>query len=437
MRARSKYVWMALLLVLPAAFWIASLAVSKQLPLFIDSQIAIGAGARLYHHGHLAETCMIHGLINPYLLEGLLRLGLGAFAPYALRLVQFLIGLGSICAAYRIGLNLDGRSSRNAVLISTALAALCSTIFLVESFELTPENVMTLCLLLLLHRLVVYEPKAMHSVTTGAVMALLIGARPSSFILWVPVILVIPECFPHRAYAARYWRWIVFTVLVIAALLAPFPDAVPIGTVLAICGGLVITVTLICAIRDLRAGFGEVWKNLVLVLLSALLALAILFPNYVIHLGELLRQTSQLHVAIEEPCGSVADYSRQLVYSLFFLVITFPGPLAAVGVFVGIGILSSKRRQGGNYGRLLLFALGTIPFFLLSCRYVNFQSRYLIPLMGTALVVSAIGLRCIMRMGRIRYLLILPMLISVFQLREVVKLRPNGGLLNALSALGR
>jgi len=57
-------------------------------PLYIDSFFTLGAGVKLFLQGHSESTFMLYGLINPYALEGLMKLVPGPEATTLLSLLQ-------------------------------------------------------------------------------------------------------------------------------------------------------------------------------------------------------------------------------------------------------------------------------------------------------------------------------------------------------------
>ena len=81
--------------------------------------------------------------------------------------------------------------------------------------------------------------------------------------------------------------------------------------------------------------------------------------------------------------------------------------------------------------KLTPFILGTIPFFFLIMRNESFQSRYLIPLMIAVFIPATLGLLTLLRQRKLKYLLLLPLSLSLLQTGEAVYYRGGkGGILN-------
>ncbi|NOQ22276.1 MAG: hypothetical protein GQ565_06465 [Candidatus Aegiribacteria sp.] len=424
--ARANLIYVFLLLVL----WVAVTISSFNLPIYLDSLFTVGAGARLAHHGHFSGTFMLYGLVNAYILEAFLALKLGALAPYLLRLVQFLMALTGFFFLCRGFSSLDKKHSVHLSFFSAVAVVLSSAVILIESFEPTPENAMLFAINILFYCMAVYKPSRKHAIITGVVLALMVGTRPTALILGLPVLLIIPEHFSDRAYAKKTLRWFILAVFSGAVILAAFPQIVSIEAIAIITAILVFPATLFSIIHDIRNDCFRVWNHLLMSLVSFILSLLILFPNYFLHFPELIRQVQEFHIEREVPCGSLSILAKNIFYSFMYLTIAFPGPFAATGFFTAIGLFFSKRRSP-DCRMLLLFVLGTVPFLFLACRNDNFQSRYLIPLMGVVFVVASIGLRYILSVRKLRILLLIPFLISSYQIFEIVQYKTQGGILNA------
>ena len=352
-------------------------------------------------------------------------------ASYVLRLVQFFIALTGFFFLVRAVSHGKKNQSLRLSFFSTIAVLLSSTVILIESFEPTPENA-TLCIFcILFYLLTAYKPGKRHCILIGLTLALLAGTRPTALILALPVFLVVPESFSAKSYARRYWRWIVLAIISCTALLTAFPKIISVTELSLTTFPLLLLVTLFSFIHDKRRGNGKVWNEFLLILASFVVLLPLLFPNYFLHFGELLRQTNQYHLEVEFPCDSFAIVGKRILFSLLHITVTFPGPFAATGFFAAVGLFFSKREKNkSNYRTLSLFAMGIVPYILIVIRNDNFQSRYLIPVMGLFFAVASIGIRHLLN-SKLKYLLLIPFLVSSYQLYEVVQYKTDGGILNA------
>ncbi|MCD4701138.1 MAG: hypothetical protein K8S24_04695 [Candidatus Aegiribacteria sp.] len=424
--AKSHLFYIFVLIIL----WVAVAVRSFNLPIYFDSLFTIGAGARLAHHGHFSGTFMLYGLVNAYILEIFLALKMGALAPFLLRIMQLILALTGfffLCRGFSL---FDENHSNRLRFFSAAAVVLSSAVILIESFEPTPENAMLFAVNILFYRMAVYRASRKHAIITGVVLALMVGTRPTSMILWLPVLLIIPEHFSERAYAKKIWRWCILSVFSVAVTLTGFPQLISVEAIAIITAILVFTITLLSIIHDIRNDCFGVWNHFLIILISSSVSLVVLFPNYFLHISDLIGQIKHVHLAVEFPGGSPFILAKHIFYSFMYLTIAFPGPFAATGFFAAIGLFLSKRRSP-NCRMLLLFTLGTVPFLILACRNDNFQSRYLIPLMGVVFVVASIGLLYILSIRKLRILLLIPFLVSAYQIYEIVQYKTQGGILNA------
>ena len=378
---------------------------------------------------------MLYGLIDPYILEGLLAMGAGAAAPFALRIVQFLIAAAGFYLIYRTFSSLESKISRFRAASFTAAAVMSSAVILIESLEITPEIVMFTAVSLLLYRLVTYRPSLKNSVILGVVFTLLAGSRPTAVMLGFPAVIILPEFFSRKSICRRFWRWIVAAVSISASVLFAFPDLAPRTAVIAASVIVLAAVTVLSVVLDLRWRRTGAWKHLGIVLVSFTATLPLVFPNYFLHFPELIRQTRQFYLDIVQPAGDPGVFFRQLFYSILYITIAFPGILSGLGLYAGLGAILSGRSSVSNYRLPLLFFLGTVPFFLFAIGKTDYQPRYLIPLMGFVFLLAAKGLTVLMRMRKVRVLLLIPLLLSCFQLYEIFSKKTHGGILNAMYEL--
>lgn len=417
--------------------WIHMLTESFNLSLYYDSLFTIGSGAKLADQGHFSSTFMLYGLINPFVLEALLLMNQGSSAPYLLRLLQLIIAAtGCVFAAKTVSRYGEYRKRKSAFLTVVAVF-LSSSVIMIESLELTPEN-LSLCIFsILIYQLTVYKPSKRHSILLGFTVALLAGSRPTAIILAFPVFLVIPDFAAAASCLRKYWRWVFLAVISCAVPLTAFSDVVSETELGFVVLPALLFVTVLSFLCDRRKGNLRVWKELGLTVVSFLVFLLLLFPQYFLHFKELIRQVNQYHLDIEMRCISITQMANYVLYGFLYITITFPGPFAATGIFTAMGLIFSKRKVGNlNYHRLSLIALGVVPFLLTVVRNDNFQPRYLIPMLGIVLVVASIGISYLLR-SKLKYLLIIPFLLSSYQLIEIVQNKTNGSFLNAFHDLSR
>lgn len=418
-----------------ALIWLVVLARFYSLPLYMDSVYTMGAGARLAQMGHFSSTFMLYGLLNPFIEELLLLAGAGPLAPFLLRFFQFIMAVAGFYFLFLTARTLARDENVRMVRLTVAAAVLSSAVMLIESFELTPETSMFLMVCMMMYWLTACRPGFRHAAILGLILALLIGTRPTALALLFPVVLVLPEKFPEASFARGLWRWSLLAVALVSSILSGFPGAVHPGTLMKFTVASAAIITLFAIFLDCRRGCRSFWVHLLIVTLVFLVTLVLLFPNYFLHSDELLRQLKTYHLEIEQPVGAPPALIWNMFLGFLNLFLVFTGPFAAVGLFAGLGFLLFDRMYAHRYRLLILFAAGLLPFFMLAMRNSNLQTRYLIPLLGPLFVLSATGLRSLFVSGRIRPLLIIPLLMSMFQLAEVVKYKHEGGLLNALYEL--
>lgn len=418
-----------------ALIWLAVLARFYELPVCMDSIYTMGAGARLAHMGHFSSTFMLYGLLNPFIEELLLLAGAGPLAPFLLRIFQFIMAVAGFFFLFLTARTLARDDNVRMAGITVAASVLGSAVMLIESFEFTPETSMFLILSIMMYWLIGYMPDFRHAALLGVTFALMVGTRPSALVLLFPAVLILPEKFPKARFATGFWRWSLMAVALVSSILSGFPGAVHPAALIKLTVISAILITLFSIMMDCRRGYRSFWINLLVVTSVFLVALVLLFPNYFLHSDELVRQMKAYHLDIEQPVGTPLGLISNSFIGFLNLFLIFTGPLAAVGLFAGLGLLLSDKLYVHRYRLLFLFAAGMLPFYLLAMRNSNLQTRYLIPLLAPLFVFSAAGLRYLLFSGRIRALLIIPLLLSLFQLAEVVKYKHEGGLLNALYEL--
>ena len=415
------------------AFWFLYAASFHASPLYADSLFTIGAGARLASEGHFSSTFMLYGLINPFTLEALLRLGFGESAPDILRLFNLMACLAAA------GLIASGTrqlipGKQKLVIFVASLTLLSSVILLIDSMELTPEVLILFSLAGLFRACMLYRSGNRDTLRLAVWIALLIGSRPTAVVLILPAFLIIASTAPSDSWMKRIWSISILLVLISASVLTAFPDLFSTGLLAVTALPLILLITFFCWVHDFRAGDRAQWTDMVRMIFFAAGAIVLLFPHYIIHFTEMKRQILQFHLLIEQPAGTILILGRNCFLGISYLTIVLIGPLASVGFFAFTGNLFRERSR--SVEKLTPFLLGTIPFFFLIMRSDNFQSRYLIPLLVVVFIPSILGLLLLFKQRKLRYLLLLPLSLSLLQTGEAVYHRGwTGGILNTFKAI--
>lgn len=415
------------------AFWVLFAASFHASPLYADSLFPVGAGARLASEGHFSSTFMVQGLINPFILEALLRLGLGESAPDALRLIHFMTCLAAIgLIASGMRQLIPGRSK--SIFLVASITLLSSVILLIESLELTPEVLTLFSLAGLFRACILYRGGSRDSIRLAVWVALLIGSRPTAVVLILPALLTIASTAPSDSWMKRIWGKTILLLSILTSVLNSFPGLFSTGLLAATTIPLMLMVTIVCWVHDFRMGNRVQWVDTVRMTLLATGITVLLFPHYIIHLTEMKRQILQCYVLIEQPANSIYILGRNCFLGISYLTIVLIGPLASVGFFAFTGNLFRERIR--SVEKLSPFLLGTIPFFFLIMRSDNFQCRYLIPLMVIVFIPSILGLLLLFKQRKLRYLLLLPLSLSLLQTGEAVYHRGwMGSILNTFKAI--
>ncbi len=418
--------------------WILSAIGFRSLHLYGDSIFTVGAGVRMACMGHNCRTFMLYGLINPGLLEGLIRAGIGTAAPHILRLIQAaaaFLGMYGLALALR---RLRPGTGRN-VFPLVLIPFLASPVFLVESFELTPEIMMFTGLSWLLLFSLEFDGSLKGTLKLAAVMAALAGARPTAVLLWAPAFLT--ACGFHRGSALeKVWRWVFLGTTVIMLLSISFISSETSETILGLVPVTLIVLTgtaLPAFLTDLKNRRAQGWRTALLLPVSAVLFTLLLFPSYLINLPWLLQQVELFHIQREVPAGAVQVIAENAALGGANLAVLFPGLPGSIGLFTAIGMLVRKRgfARQSPAARLLPFMGGLLPFFISAVRYENLQSRYLVPLMPLVFLASAEGIRFLMGRRITALAMVPPMLFALFSLGETLHHRTRGGILNAFDRL--
>jgi len=430
-----------LLLVLPLSVpWALALLHLEDLPVYIDSVQAIGAGAELAYNGHFSSTWMLYGLINPFLLEALLRVGFGSAACSIFRLFQlFWLALGvlGIVLTLRKLLAASAGGFRTAFLAIIPVV-LGSTVLLIESLELTPEAIGFCAMSWLLLACVSYDGSMKSTEKLALAIAFLIGTRPTGLMLVLPVALCVAGHAGSESWMRRFWTPGLLILMSAQALSAGFVgrDSRIVTILILAASGAALSV--VCMTRDLVKRDGMHWMNLIRIAAISAAVVLIAFPHYLIYAAELKRQISRyfLDWASYAPCGSIRVIAVNLFVETLNLSFLFPGILGTVGFFAGIVLLVRRRIDAKHLSSLSLFALGLVPFALNVSALGDLQIRYLIPLMPVVILMAGYGLRSVIA-DRWMLLLAVPLAaLSILETSEVGRFKTYGGTLNALVSLG-
>lgn len=414
--------------------WLTNALYINQQPLYIDSFFTVGAGAKLFIHGHGAETFMLYGLINPFLLEGLLNAGLGSTSPAILRLAQMLMTLATVVVtALSLKALLPGKNLKTR-LTAVAVTMLSSTVLMRESLEPLPETGLAFCIALSALIILRCRKGFLLDISSGVVLALLTGFRPVAFIMAIPVLLVIPGKYYARS-AAGIWKWALLAVSITVPVLMGLSESISEGNTILIIGIAFAALTLTALITDVLRGKGRVWLSYLIILGTAVLLIILFFPHYFNHWDELMRQIADYHFARETPVGDAGELFSNIGISLAYLAIAFPGILAAVGAAGGLGF-ALREKKLPEMKHIALIALGLLPFLITSCRNENYQPRYLIPLLPITFLFAGWGISRLLESRKFRLLLLIPFFITVFQLGQAIDLTGRrGGMITALRKL--
>ena len=433
-----KMLWViAGLLAIP---WILSIISFNSLNLFGDSLFTIGAGTRLAFIGHHEQTFLLYGVINPSILEILIRLGAGTKAPPMLRLVQMMV---AVVGVYGLSLTLrrfypkDGRNAFLWLLI----AFLSSPVFMVESFELTPEILMFASLSWLLHFSMEYDGSWRKTLLLAAAMALAVGTRPTAVFMWIPA--VVCACGIYRGTSLTdTWRWVLLlltTTTILVSSLVPATNGNALLLLIQVFIAAAVITTLTAFITDLSKKRARGWAKIAMLSATALFFTLLLFPSYFIHFGWLLEQIRLFHIQREIPAGSIQLLLTNAALAVSNLALLCSGLIGSIGLFTAVTLLLRRNRGRDKPAmtRLFPFLAGLFPFFTSMIRYDNFQPRYLIALAPVVLLASAVGIRFILQRKGLALALIAPLAFTFLSLGETFRYRAQGGVLNAMECLHR
>ena len=414
-------------------FWVMLALRYRMLPLYADSIHTLGAGAKLAYTGHFSSTFMSFGLINPFIIELFLKLGFGGQSYHLIRLVQLLwaiLGFIGIGASFRLICRRE--ISIIKTILFTSIICLSSAIILIEAFEPTPEISMFCVLSWLVFASLRYKGSKSDSIIIGLLCALMVGVRPTAFILCLPAILCVANSAENNSYLKKYWIWTLLAAAALLALASIYVSADNLITLAAITVLFLTACTIPMIIIDNKRGLFKGWFHIFFTISIFLLAIVILFPPYIINRSNLFYQMQQIHFEREVSNFSLIKTGNHLFLSIINLWIVFPGPLAAVGISIFSGALLRFHFISSIRKKLAIFILGLIPFILLICKYDNYQPRYLIPLLPISFLFALTGFFDILkRKALFLGLTILPLAFSIWFVVETTHFKPTGGFIQA------
>jgi len=105
----------------------------------MDSFYSFGAGAKLAYTGHFSDTFMLHGLLNSYLVETIIRAGAAGQSYILARQAQAIWAAITLLGVYGSLRSLLGdRLSRCTTLLAASTMFL-STMTTIELLDIRPE----------------------------------------------------------------------------------------------------------------------------------------------------------------------------------------------------------------------------------------------------------------------------------------------------------
>ena len=300
---------------------------------------------------------------------------------------------------------------------------LSSTVLLRESLEPLPETGLGFSVALVAYLLFRrFRRDWVQDILLGLTVALMIGFRPVAFILALPVFIALPERTAGRS-AASIWRWVLLAGAVLIPLLMSAGDDTDIRPAVLTTAAIIAVSALAGFVNDVVKGNWRIWRGYLLISASALIAAYLLYPHYFKYFDDLMAQIDKYHTQVENPIGSLEGVLWNLLVSVGYLAVAFPGPFSLVGILVAVPFLF-KTKPGPLSRKLSLLLLGLLPYVLTVCRNDNLQPRYLISIMPVFFIISALGLMFAVRYSRLSWLLLLPLSLSMFQLGEAMTIVP-------------
>lgn len=329
------------------AHYIGLVAHSSMLPTYMDSFYSFGAGAKLAYTGHFSDTFMLHGLLNSYLVETIIRAGAAGQSYILARQAQAIWAAITLLGVYGSLRSLLGdRLSRCTTLLAASTMFL-STMTTIELLDIRPECPSMAGVSLLLWVCLSRYNRA-TPVFMGLVLAMLTAARPTNFLLFFPAVSV------------------------------SFSDGL-----------------------SGRISTGTLTRTLVIAVITCCLVLITLFPGYLVHAGSLVRQFEVFFRSRYPRTMDAGILLFNAALTAGYLWLAISGLFHALGLSVFLASIPG-RHQG--LARLRAFLVGTLPFILSTCLYSNFQSRYLLPIAPVLFVCSIMGYSALSRRGRILFL---------------------------------
>ncbi len=351
------------------------------LPCYMDVVYSFGSGVKLYQEGHFSNTMMLYGLLNPYVVEGLLRLGAGTGSFILARHAQgFWLILAALGIAGSLRALLNDRISRIAAALA-GMSILVSVPASIELLDVRPENPAMAGMALLMWGVLSRRDSKHQSLLVVAASVLLIGARPSNVILIGPAV-VLAAC---RVLDRKSYR---------DSLLA-------------------------------RMRTPLLWAG------GTLLFSIILYPSYFIHYSSLLDQLREFYWQRSPHSISISLAALNALLTSGYLLLAFPGPVHAAGISV---FAARSIRSGKLDRRLFPLLAGLLPFLLAFLSDENYQPRHMTPLIPVLVTISVLGFHHLLRSGRALFTSAIIILgaVSVTEHADLLGRKFGGGLLDVL-----
>lgn len=377
MKLQTKSISAILLAAVLLAHYIGLQVNSSMLPTYLDTVYSFGAGAKLAYTGHFADTFMLHGLLNPYIVEVIIRAGAAGQSFLLARQAQAIWAALTLLGIYGSLRSLLGdRLSRGAAVLASSTMFL-STMTTIELLDIRPECPSMAGVSLLLWICLTKHNRA-TPITTGILFALLIGARPTNILLIIPAVSV---AFSNRL------------------------------------SGRISSRTLT--------------ENLLLSAVTCCVVLSAIFPGYILHIESLAKQFNVFFWTRDPRTreARVVFYNAALAAGYLWLAV--PGLFHALGLSI-FSVSTLKRHE--NRARLSAFLIGTLPFTISICLNANFQPRYFLPVAPVLVVCSIVGHMDLFRRSRGLFLAgaAATVLISGYQGYEIWTRKMTGGLADLL-----
>ena len=404
-----------------------ALALCKRFELvYYDEIFTLGSGCRLFEMGHFSKTFMLYGLLNTYLIELAGIVGLLGYALEAAKGFQILIALSAAVAVGKTLRTLFPRRGFRLENMAIAVIVLFgSPLLIIEYSTALPATGMIAGLAWTGYLVVSFRWTRGKAAALGLVTAFLLGCRPTSLVFLPAILLALSRKVPSDS-SLHLWRTrICWLIVVVSLYLFLAPAHLPRLVVLIIGGILGLVLTLEALARDLRRGLRHHWRILLIWLAVAAVCTMLLFPHYVLHMNELLRQIDSLG-PMRFSIGSVAARAGDLAIALLLVSIIMPGPAIALALVFAVLLLAS-RRYSHRLSVFLYLGFGLILYLAVVLGVTGLNQWYLMPLLSWISVLAGIGIKWILQQDRRLWAIGLLSLLSISLGFQLIALHEMGG----------